>query len=854
MSCNKCYKKNCNCDKGCSSVVVDGNYVYQAWATDENGSDFSLIPFQSDGTKFPYTAVIISPKKIDLLQPINFEGRWFPTSYNPNGIQIGDDVSLLNNDVPYLKNGDNISELNNDENYLKNGDNISTLNNDEGYIKDSQGITDALGYVPEDEANKNQPNGYPTLDANGLVPVNQLPQINLSGQIFVYENEVEMNASINNINGNLAVLENPTGTSKSYLWFEGVWIPVASYNVSSINGLTGDVTGVLFDVDLKAKNGLNKDADGYIVLGGVLSKVTQISTDGNVFTIKTQGDAGVESKLEFEEDNILIEAIDSNSNRETYVAISPYNLALEAKDRSTNARSNLGLGVLSAILQYTKGFGASYLNQVIRLDENGIKITDQNNLNANGIGKGLFGAFDYSVNYTDLSYVQKAYVDSILAGIENVLADNGLTKNGNIIELGGQLNRDTNINANGNDYSIGNASSIVITNSPQSSPFVVSKQHITINDSGITIKPTLGRRDGFINLLSAPDSRGRTFILFDTESAVNQRGFHYISDFSLLWDASTESGILTTKGYVDRQIANNSSGASNGLNKSGNDIKLGGTLTEDTNIDGNNNSLTLSNNSFLLLDSNDNLLIRANNSGNGGSIELIAENSDISAEASNINLFAELARLGGNVSIELDSIGNTARLGNYGNTLVYFISDKHLFVDSLNASQNKGIYYPTDYTINWDGTTPDEIIPTKGYVDRKVIQAMTFARNGNVGNGAYLRGSGNIAHNNSFGELVATDVVLNSLTYRVNSANDTSGDFLLVLRIYDSLGGLLRDIPLLAPSSYAEVNTIELNDLNLGFDGVVEQGQMIAVQFRRNGASVTTTLNRVQATLKLTNI
>ena len=251
----------------------------------------------------------------------------------------------------------------------------------------------------------------------------------------------------------------------------------------------------------------------------------------------------------------------------------------------------------------------------------------------------------------------------------------------------------------------------------------------------------------------------------------------------------------------------------NGLTTITGTTRLGGTLTQDTNIDGNNNSLTLSNNSFLLLDSNDNILIRANNSGNGGSIDIIAENSEITAEASNIDLAAATARLGEGVNIQLDSIGNTATLTNFGNTLVYFISDKHLFVDSLNASQNKGIYYPTDYTINWDGTTPDEIIPTKGYVDRAVTGGVT-ASNGltEVGSdiqlGGMLTGDTNIQSNTEVFTITAdngssdTQLYINSLEGIGLYANSPTAES----RVEIGPGNLDIDI----------TNIISLNVLNGG--------------------------------------
>ena len=394
------------------------------------------------------------------------------------------------------------------------------------------------------------------------------------------------------------------------------------------------------------------------------------------------------------------------------------------------------------------------------------------------------------------------------------------------------------------------------------------KSELSLGESGyiglLSRNSTLG--DSAISIVENGVTRPNSFINFDSPEFyfksnvidVTQRGAKYGSptagigeDYSVNWNNTTPDSILTTKGYVDRLVTSGVT-ASNGLTEVAGDIQLGGTLTQDTNIDGNNNSLTLSNNSFLLLDSNDNLLIRANNSGNGGSIELIAENSEISAEARDIDLVADTARLGGSVNIQLDSIGNTATLGNNGNTLVYFMSDKHQFIDSLNISQNKGIYYPTDYTINWDETTPDEIIPTKGYVDRKSLYNITLGRNGNLNSNAYVRGGGNVIHNATRGELITMKSKLEKLTYRVNDTNSTGGfeTYNLVIRHMGNTGILLNETVLtLAPVGFAQ--ELNLTPALLGWDGEVEALHMVTIQFRQQAGSSITVLNNVQTTLQM---
>ena len=90
-------------------------------------------------------------------------------------VAVGDDVSLLNNDVPYLKNGDNVSELANDSNYLASGDNVSELVNDAGYstgvdytwydvTPNNGGGVDVLGFLNNVAANNGVSQTFFTVD------------------------------------------------------------------------------------------------------------------------------------------------------------------------------------------------------------------------------------------------------------------------------------------------------------------------------------------------------------------------------------------------------------------------------------------------------------------------------------------------------------------------------------------------------------------------------------------------------------------------------------------------------------------------------------------------------------------
>ncbi len=86
--------------------------------------------------------------------------------------------------------------------------NTSGLNNDEGFITgiDSDDVTTALGFTPEDSANKAQNNGYASLDSGGKVPLSQLPN-----SLLVYK-------GVWNATTNTPTLTTPDVDKKGYVY------------------------------------------------------------------------------------------------------------------------------------------------------------------------------------------------------------------------------------------------------------------------------------------------------------------------------------------------------------------------------------------------------------------------------------------------------------------------------------------------------------------------------------------------------------------------------------------------------------------------------------------------------------
>lgn len=137
-------------------------------------------------------------------------------------------------------------------------------------------VTTALGFTPENVANKGANNGYASLDGSGKVPVAQLPAIAIT-DTFVVADETEMLA-LTAETGDIAIR---TDLSKSFIlaaepastlgnWKE-LLSPAAA--VSSVAGRVGDV--VLSNTDISGLGTMStQDASAVAITGGTVAGST----------------------------------------------------------------------------------------------------------------------------------------------------------------------------------------------------------------------------------------------------------------------------------------------------------------------------------------------------------------------------------------------------------------------------------------------------------------------------------------------------------------------------------------------------------------------------------------------------
>ena len=149
---------------------------------------------------------------------------------------------------------------------------VSQLTNDSGYITGITGanVTTALGYTPENAANKGVANGYASLDGSGTVPTSQLPAAVLGAVKY----QGAWNASTNS-----PTLTSSTGT-------QGYYYVVSVAGSTTLDGISDWVVGdwVIFNGSVWQKI---DNTDAVVSVAGKTGVVTlntgDVSESGNLY-------------------------------------------------------------------------------------------------------------------------------------------------------------------------------------------------------------------------------------------------------------------------------------------------------------------------------------------------------------------------------------------------------------------------------------------------------------------------------------------------------------------------------------------------------------------------------------------
>jgi hypothetical protein len=369
---------------------------------------------------------------------------------------------------------------------------------------------------------------------------------------------------------------------------------------------------------------------------------------------------------------------------------------------------------------------------------------------------------DYSINsksnprwIPDNAYVTGLTSQSITG------ATNGLTKAGQNVSLGGVLTGNTNICGNGlyclNILNSGssyntiaefkpNSINLSLTNlnSPnQSSNIVLNNSCTSIYNGFSNCYSCLNMNASKLDIMFCGDVTNASFTV--TDNTTIKRGIEYAADYS----QSFSDCSLITKKYVCSQISGLTSAATvanNGIVLVNNVVSLGGSLTGNTTIDGNNYNL--------ILDTLSGFTVSADTINLNGSVNLtnvasasttntllIIENNEVknvnlsSLVNNGLSVNGNYIGLGGLLSGDTTICGNSKilSLGNSSSKLNSFnvIADSSNYsggsfgitLDNTNAIfydnsiSNDGIKYSTCISTGFTNTCS---LVDKGYVDAKV--------------------------------------------------------------------------------------------------------------------------------------
>jgi hypothetical protein len=152
------------------------------------------------------------------------------------------------------------------------------LTNGAGYITgiDSSAVTTALGFTPENSANKNANNGYAGLDANGLVPASILPS---------YVDDVLEFADVAAFpsTGETGKIFVAVDTGKIYRWSGSAYVEISA-SPGSTDAVTEGATNLYFTQQrardsVSAGTGISYDPSTGVITSTVSPGIASVSAD-----------------------------------------------------------------------------------------------------------------------------------------------------------------------------------------------------------------------------------------------------------------------------------------------------------------------------------------------------------------------------------------------------------------------------------------------------------------------------------------------------------------------------------------------------------------------------------------------
>ncbi len=369
--------------------------------------------------------------------------------YNPDGIQPGSGESFIINGVTFTEGVDFTGQGNNfiDAENLRDNIDWTSLNivatiEIEDYpnlVLTSQTVITATNNLSNVSLIKNEHNRIVVADDEGVLLQSGVNKVNIT------DDNININKDINIIIKDETDIIKTTQYSNKF----GIFNTNRDDTDSSISSTN------VFSTGSQIANSNNKKiifvvtAEIYIGESITINDVT--FTEGDDFFTSNDGtlDAITLSNLDYSSvPNFINVELDGNTLTYNFTTI------------DNTITSNISNGYIGNYI-YTTSVFAGQSFAIMQSNNSGLLIdgrdghTFSDNTNSK---QGLKYNIDYSATFTDRSLVDKAYVDSRVVVLTG---ENGITLNTDIIELGGTLNRATDIDLNDNPFTISDTGNLL---------------------------------------------------------------------------------------------------------------------------------------------------------------------------------------------------------------------------------------------------------------------------------------------------------------------------------------------------------------------------------------------------------
>ena len=368
---------------------------------------------------------------------------------------------------------------------------------------------------------------------------------------------------------------------------------------------------------LTASNGLTKVGRD-IQLGGTLNQVTGINQNGNNLNITGNGSLGVgtnspnaNTRVDIApnagtDDPLRLQGLRSGASTDSIMTVNAATGILKKRTladvlqdqdqyvwkldgnlttavRSLGTKSNFALPIITNNVERMRIAATGEVGIGTSSPTNKLTVEDTADpLKLVGLQTAAQTDSLLTINATT-GVVRKITIDSVAS--RGIVAENAITKTGNVVRLGGDLNRATAINASAaNTLAITGLQTAAMTDS------LITQDAATGILRKITIDSVASRGIVAENAITKTGNIVRLGGDLNRATSINTTGTNTLAIAGLQGASANDSVVLAgaADGVLRRMkladVGANSITANNGLTKTANNIKLGGTLTEATTV------------------------------------------------------------------------------------------------------------------------------------------------------------------------------------------------------------------------------------------------------------------------------